>query len=257
MSTDLSFNKEKMKVECGKLLRISNLGEKTLLGYIQNLKQSNDFSDLEWRFLKETTNLLIPSSVYVCAEYEDKEAIVEWNKALIKATLGGTALPYFMTHTEEIHCLTKENILTLYRKRYFFQNLYWFLTNRLVKLKEDIDALIFDCCDYGLDLSEDGLDFGDRFGEDFCGNFYQYLFSFVPLNSYSGGGADDYIIYWLAANYVLPNNAPFSYLWYLVDDDGLTHYKELAGWTLRGTSVMIGLKDDICNHARLMLDGSY
>ncbi|MBR3791734.1 MAG: hypothetical protein IKK18_03445, partial [Clostridia bacterium] len=86
MGSEANFDSKKMKVECGKLLRISNLGEKTLMGYIQNLKQSNDFSDLEWRFLKETTNLLIPSSVYVCAEYEDKEAIVEWNKALIKAT---------------------------------------------------------------------------------------------------------------------------------------------------------------------------
>lgn len=207
MSTDLSFNKEKMKVECGKLLRISNLGEKTLLGYIQNLKQSNDFSDLEWRFLKETTNLLIPSSVYVCAEYEDKEAIVEWNKALIKATLGETALPYVMTHTEEIHCHTKEDILTLYRKRYFFQNLYLFLSNELLRL----DNYIYD---------------------------YEFLSFFGPFDSSEGSEPDNCIIDWLIADWLIaslpiPNYINDIYWWYLADDNGFACHTELVAWIIK------------------------
>lgn len=245
MGSEANFDSKKMKVECGKLLRISNLGEKTLMGYIQNLGQnlSNDFTELEWKFLRETTKMLIPSSVYVCAEYEDKEAIVEWNKALIKATLNETALPYVMTHTEEIHCRTKEEILTLYRKRYFFQNLFLFLAKDLVRFY--LYAKTFPTL----------MPFPAKIGDKIFDNFYEYLSSLTQSNRTIDGGADDCIIAWLNAFIPLPNYINDIYWWYLVEDEGFPYYKDLMEWYLKSTSVLNSIKDDICDYTRVLLTG--
>lgn len=107
---DFSFNKEKMKKECHKLIKMANFGEDTLMGYVDNLKKKylktaeehiwgdqtlhgqcalvipkSRFSIMEFAFIQAVVDSLLPKDDEFIFSEDEQHRVVDWNKRLIKS----------------------------------------------------------------------------------------------------------------------------------------------------------------------------
>lgn len=124
-----SFDKEKMEKECKKLIRISNLGEKTLKGYLKGKYiYSRDYSITELAFLKEVSVRLLPDEYWCQADINEKGRLLPFYKSQITGLFVGKDAPYEMTDYEDYYTDRLDCYEEFYHLRMGVKDFYDFAT---------------------------------------------------------------------------------------------------------------------------------
>lgn len=150
-SDAFSFDKEKMEKECKKLIRISNLGENTLKGYLKGKYiYSRDYSITEIAFLKEVSVRLLPDEYWCRVDINEKDRLLSFYKSQIKGLFVGKDVPYEMTDYEDYYTDKFDLYEEFHHRRMGVKDFYDFATdehNPIITILKNIWFVLLKGCE--------------------------------------------------------------------------------------------------------------